>query len=147
MRNDEHAIQKMKISWKKTWQEKQDSLPFIEKGPFEKYRIVLKEQDGKCLKCGIKDWNGKDLKLHLDHIDGNNLNETRENLRYICPNCHSQTKTYCGKNINNGKNKVSDKELLEAIDNTPSTRQALLKVGLAAKGGNYNRVYRLKANR
>lgn len=44
-------------------------------------------------------YNNKPLRLQIDHIDGNNENESDDNLRIICPNCHSQTDTYCAKNI------------------------------------------------
>lgn len=52
----------------------------------------------KCALCGIKDWLEQPLSLHLDHIDGDQTNNRVENLRFLCPNCHSQTDTYCGKN-------------------------------------------------
>jgi hypothetical protein len=52
----------------------------------------------ECSGCGISDWMGKPLTLHLDHIDGNNHNHVRDNLRLLCPNCHSLTDTWCGKN-------------------------------------------------
>ena len=51
----------------------------------------------KCEICGIESWNGSILRMQLDHIDGNSHNHKLENLRMICPNCHSQTETYCGK--------------------------------------------------
>lgn len=52
----------------------------------------------KCAICGQGSiWNGKDLKLQLDHIDGDNKNNELTNLRWLCPNCHSQTDTFCGK--------------------------------------------------
>lgn len=54
----------------------------------------------KCSKCGnVGEWFGEKLVLELDHIDGINNNHTLSNLRFLCPNCHSQTKTYKGKNI------------------------------------------------
>lgn len=48
-------------------------------------------------------WNGKPLTLELEHIDGNSENNNRDNLECICTNCHSQTPTYKGKNIGNGR--------------------------------------------
>lgn len=56
--------------------------------------------ENKCNICGITDWNGKEISMQLDHIDGDSHNHKLENLRMICPNCHSQTDTYCGKNKN-----------------------------------------------
>lgn len=53
----------------------------------------------ECECCGNKgEWNGKPLVLQLDHKDGNHNNHSIENLRFLCPNCHSQTNTYSGKN-------------------------------------------------
>ena len=55
-----------------------------------------------CEDCGIKDsYNGKPLVMHLDHIDGDSCNHSLSNLRMLCPNCHSQTATYSGRNKKN----------------------------------------------
>ena len=51
-----------------------------------------------CTECGIADWNGRPLSLHLDHINGDRRDQRLDNLRLLCPNCHSQTETYCGRN-------------------------------------------------
>jgi Zn finger protein HypA/HybF involved in hydrogenase expression len=54
----------------------------------------------KCVECGQTNiHNGKILILQLDHINGLNNDYRIENLRILCPNCHSQTKTFAGKNI------------------------------------------------
>jgi hypothetical protein len=45
----------------------------------------------------LPEWNGKPLILELDHINGISSDNTLSNLRLICPNCHSQTDTFCGK--------------------------------------------------
>lgn len=44
----------------------------------------------KCSECGIFEWFGKKLTLEIDHVDGQYWNNTRENLQFLCPNCHSQ---------------------------------------------------------
>jgi len=49
-----------------------------------------------CAWCKATDaWMGVNLVLHVDHIDGDPWNNEESNLRYLCPNCHSQTPTYC----------------------------------------------------
>jgi len=54
-----------------------------------------------CYICNqIPIWNNKKLSLQLDHINGINNDNRIENLRILCPNCHSQTETYSGKNTN-----------------------------------------------
>lgn len=53
----------------------------------------------ECAICGNPGvWNNKPLTLQLDHINGQHLDHRLENLRFICPNCHSQTETFSGKN-------------------------------------------------
>jgi 5-methylcytosine-specific restriction endonuclease McrA len=52
----------------------------------------------ECEECKISDvWNSKPLVLQLDHINGNSNDNRIENLRFLCPNCHTQTETYAGK--------------------------------------------------
>lgn len=52
----------------------------------------------KCAICGCIEWQGKTLSLELDHINGINNDNRLENLRFLCPNCHSQTSTYGSRN-------------------------------------------------
>lgn len=77
--------------------------------PGTKFRRVMLEQNNCCLKCGLNEWQGEKITLELDHVNGDNKDNSRENLRYLCPNCHSQTPTWRGRN-NTGKNNSRNKE-------------------------------------
>jgi Zn finger protein HypA/HybF involved in hydrogenase expression len=106
---------------------------------------ILYEQENKCNKCGLDEWLGYKFVLELEHKDGNNKNNNRDNLEMICPNCHSLTETWRGRNKKERRHRVPDKQLLESLlVNNWNMRQALLDVGLSAKGGNYNRCHKLK---
>lgn len=62
---------------------------------------ILKENllEYRCDCCGLSDsWNNKKLVLQLDHINGINNDHRLNNLRFVCPNCHSQQDTYAAKN-------------------------------------------------
>mgnify|MGYP001288357890 FL=1 len=52
----------------------------------------------KCAICERNFWIGESIPLQLDHINGNNDDNSLENLRLICPNCHAQTPQYRLKN-------------------------------------------------
>lgn len=50
-----------------------------------------------CAECGIAEWRGKTLVIQLDHVNGDSSDNRLDNLRMLCPNCHSQTETFCKK--------------------------------------------------
>ena len=53
----------------------------------------------RCASCSLEEWLGKPVALQLDHINGLRTDNRIENLRLLCPNCHSQTDTWCGRNL------------------------------------------------
>ena len=53
----------------------------------------------RCSDCGISHWQGRELSLHRDHLNGLNEDNRLINLRLLCPNCHSQTPTFSGRNV------------------------------------------------
>jgi 5-methylcytosine-specific restriction endonuclease McrA len=61
----------------------------------------------ECAECRISRWLDKPLVLHLDHINGIHSDNRLENLRLLCPNCHSQTDTY-GNRPRRGASRASD---------------------------------------
>ena len=68
-----------------------------------KIRIRLIEEgikEAKCECCNNTEWLGKPISLEVDHINGNSTDHRLDNLKILCPNCHAQTDTYRGKNIN-----------------------------------------------
>jgi len=68
---------------------------------------LIEKRGEKCEECG---WNERNpytnnIPIELEHIDGNFKNNNEENLKLICPNCHSLTKTYKGANRGKGRNR------------------------------------------
>lgn len=97
----------------------------------------------KCEKCQNEKWFDQPITLELHHLDGDKLNNEMDNLVLLCPNCHSYTDNWRGKNINLGKEKIQEQDYVEALKSSPNIRQALLKLGLTAKGANYTRAREL----
>jgi Zn finger protein HypA/HybF involved in hydrogenase expression/YHS domain-containing protein len=83
----------------------------------------------KCSVCNMNPvWNGKELKLQMDHINGNKRDQRLENLRMICPNCHSQTETFGSKNKLKGF--PSEERIISVLKNTNSITEAIRELGI-----------------
>ena len=80
-------------------EERISKTPFHELSTKLKKKLILKEQNFSCTECGTGEiWNEKPLSLQLDHISGDRSDNSRSNLRMLCPNCHTQTSTWGSRN-------------------------------------------------
>lgn len=89
----------------------------------------------KCAICGCTEWQGKTLSLELDHINGVNNDNRLENLRFLCPNCHSQTSTYGSRNqqLNSSEYDIPDdlrKMIEEKYDEVKSVKRVSSILGI-----------------
>ena len=105
------------------------SRPYEEMGTESVKKRILHERAHRCEICGIgNSWNNKPLMVELDHIDGNNKNNKVDNLRLLCPNCHSQTPTFRARNIKTNK-KVDVTLLTEELKKHKFAKPALTALG------------------
>lgn len=73
----------------------------MSRGAIKRRLIELGLLEERCGRCGISEWRGKPIAIHLDHINGATRDWRIENLRMLCANCHSQTPTFSGRNLRN----------------------------------------------
>lgn len=100
----------------------------------------------KCDECGLgRLWQGRELSLQLDHVNGDSNDHRLSNLRILCPNCHSQTETYAGKgkaakNARRGAFKDVKSLIASRLMDGDSIRQSIIKAGLPAAKSHYESV-------
>ena len=136
---------KIKTSLKEAGIKKWEDKPFKDLPTFRKRDKLTEEQNNCCKICNNSEWLGNKIKLELDHINGDHNDNNKENLRLICPNCHSFTTNYRGKNIKKiSRGIIPDDIFIEALKSTTSIRKALMKLNLSPYGGNYKRASNLQ---
>lgn len=86
----------------------------------------------RCAICGCVEWQGRTLSLELDHINGINNDNRIENLRFLCPNCHSQTTTYGSRNQqrNDSEYEITD-DLRNLVETEYQKRRNIKQVSSA----------------
>ena len=136
------ADTKQRMNWNKG---NYSGTSFVYGGVGSHKAVLIQERGHKCEDCGLEEWKSHPIPLELEHCDGDNRNNVKENLKLLCCNCHALTPTWRGRNTNSGKVKVSDQDLLTALKECSNICQALQKVGLSPKGGNYERANKLFA--
>jgi hypothetical protein len=95
----------------------------------------------RCALCGIgPQWNEAPLVLHVDHINGDPYDCRAENLRFLCPNCHSQTDTYAGR----GKAPAQRREA-HAVPRPRPAPSATIAQAAALLGCSESHFYRLRS--
>lgn len=72
-------------------------------GRSSRRRCLIELRGHRCESCGLSEWKGIPITIEVDHKDGNSDNNDLSNLWLLCPNCHSQTETYKGKNKGHGR--------------------------------------------
>lgn len=66
-----------------------------ERGKLLRRALIEIGREYKCNVCDLSLWRNMSLRLEVEHINSNPLDNRPENLCFMCPNCHSQTKNYC----------------------------------------------------
>jgi len=75
-----------------------------QRGFIKKYILKYNIIDYKCFKCGnLGKWENSELVLQLEHMNGISDDNRKNNLCFLCPNCHSQTSTYAGRSLKKKK--------------------------------------------
>lgn len=114
----------------------------------KKYLMQLDQRGDTCEICGIKEWMNKKIVMELDHINGIRTDNRKENLRFICPNCHSQTDTFRNKG---GKSKyivlddVHEETVVENVKNYTSLYKLVSSLGYSRTSKNYAKIYEIMA--
>lgn len=133
-----------KFNWKDKWEQVlKGEIQVQYSSALRRYILNNNLFEYKCNKCGIKDWNNKNITLEIEHKDGNSWNNKENNLELLCPNCHSQTLTFRKKGINVPKKQITDNEILEQLKNCTNINQVLINLKLSNSGGNYKRVHKI----
>jgi len=101
--------------------------------------------NNKCKECGLSPtWQNKPLMLTIDHINGIREDNRIDNLRLLCPNCHSQTKTFTGRNVKRKAHRVKTEDIMAQCKKYKKITDIIKAVGLTVAMSNYSRVRKVQ---
>ena len=90
-----------------TFAQKRDLGKIAKRETVRRYLLFTREH--LCARCGNTEWLGNEIPIETHHKDGNYKNNEEQNLELLCPNCHSVTDNYRGKNRGNGRGDYNGK--------------------------------------
>jgi len=99
---------------------------------------LIKEgiKEHRCECCGLSEWLNEPIPLELEHVDADHYNNTLENLKVLCPNCHAKTPTYRGKNVKyKNPKKIKEKPNLQRIKKTHNCSSCGIQLKEKSKTG------------
>ena len=105
--------------------------------------ILINLRGHKCECCGNSTWLNKKIILEVHHKDGDRRNNSQENLQLLCPNCHSMTDNWTGKNNRGRYGKVEEKDFVDALKNSSTIKEAISLLDIAYLQGNVIRAQKL----
>lgn len=114
------------------WNKGKRYADFTYGGKGQHKNALISERGYRCECCGLNTWMAKPIVLELEHIDADRKNNTKENLKLLCPNCHAQTPTWRIGKENTGwkRKKYTDEQMIEAIRASTCLNQVLDKLDL-----------------
>jgi hypothetical protein len=129
---DVYAALPKDVKEKMNWNKGNRNADFSYGGKGQHKSALISERGHRCECCKLETWLDKPITLELEHTDADRKNNTRENLKLLCPNCHSQTPTWRVGNGHSGwkRKKHTDDVMIDAIKSSTCLQQVLDKLDL-----------------
>jgi len=94
IREEDSSVNKFACGIERPWDEIFCMGSKVKNSVLLRRLIVEEKKEYRCEICGVRRWNNEPLRLQVDHINGDGVDNREDNLMVVCPNCHSQTPTF-----------------------------------------------------